>query len=377
MIRRDLIKKMKRTAVKAIAVTVMIPMIMGLASIKASAQDSSHVVAMDGNGEWKYFSNGSVDNGFTGLASNDFGWWYINAGSVDWNYTGAVQNEFGWWAVRNGGVDFSYNGVAQNEFGWWKISNGGVDFNYNGVAQNEFGWWKISNGAVDFNYNGVAQNEFGWWKITNGGVDFNYNGLASNENGIWVIKNGAVDFSYNGTYQFNNGTYNVTDGHAVGKGELRYSDQYNNWCYFVGDIIDWSYTGVGTNSTGIYYVTKGVVDWYFYGVAYDKDLGYLLFSKDHYDNGKNWFNKNYIGKIIYNGITYDVNEGHATVAAVNLNSTYRNRPIILGDFLVKGEYNGDKGYHFFEAEDGMVYYFATGRYYCEDNDDSGKFVFCW
>ena len=311
--------------------------------------------------------------------NNNYEWWYLKNGTIDNEYSGmAVDDNNVWWVVENGKVDKSFTGLMENPYGWWYIKNGTVDFSYNGMAKNEYGWWAIKNGAVDFNYSGLMQNNDDWWYLKNGTIDYSYNGIASNDLGNWVVKNGAVDFTYNGTYKFNNNTYDVTNGHAVARGLLKYSDQYKNWCYFVGDDIDWTYTGVAKNEKGeLYYATKGVIDWYFYGIAYDKDLGYLLFSKDHYDNGKNWFNKNYVGTIIYNGITYDVNEGHATVAKVNLNSTYKNRPVYVGKYLRKGEYYGDNGWSFIEAEDGMVYYFLDGRYYCDDRDNSGKFVFRW
>ena len=165
-----------------------------------------------------------------------------------------------WAAVKNGKVVTSYTGVAKNQYGWWRVKNGYVDFDYTGIADNEYGWWRIEKGKVNFKATGVYNNEYGWWRVENGKVNFKATGIYSNQYGWWRVENGKVNFKANGVYKNEYGWWKVSKGK-----------------------VDFNFTGIASNQYGSWYILDGKVDFTF------------------------------TGKVYYNGTTYQVENGKATV----------------------------------------------------------------
>ena len=113
---------MKRLSKILLAAAVVLVMTMGL-SAKADAAEWSGLAVGD-DGQWHYYTDGSVDWGYTGMAWNEYGWWYVTNGSIDFSYTGMASNENGWFYFSNGALDWNYTGMACNENGWFYFSNG-------------------------------------------------------------------------------------------------------------------------------------------------------------------------------------------------------------------------------------------------------------
>lgn len=82
---------MKRLSKILLAAAVVLVMTMGL-SAKADAAEWSGLAVGD-DGQWHYYTDGSVDWGYTGMAWNEYGWWYVTNGSIDFSYTGMASNE--------------------------------------------------------------------------------------------------------------------------------------------------------------------------------------------------------------------------------------------------------------------------------------------
>lgn len=140
-------------------------------------------------------------DGLSDEISNDGNWYFYTNGQVNESYTGLAKNKNGWFYVKNGKVDFSYNGFDTNEYGTWYVEKGNVSFKTTDVIKDNNGtWWNVVKSKVEKGIT-VAKNNNGWWYIDKEGkVDFTFNGLAQNENGIWVIEKGKVNFNYNGPY---------------------------------------------------------------------------------------------------------------------------------------------------------------------------------
>ncbi len=105
-------------------------------------------MSLGSDGQWYYYTNGSVDTSYTGMARNGYGGWYMTNGTVNWNYTGMACNEYGWWYMTNGVMDLNYTGMASNEYGWWYMTNGVLDLSYTGTATNEYGEWYFVDGVL-------------------------------------------------------------------------------------------------------------------------------------------------------------------------------------------------------------------------------------
>ena len=60
------------------------------------------------------------------------------------------QNSNGWWYIgTDGKVDFGFSGIASNENGTWYIENGKVNFTYSGTYEDENGRiYEIKSGNV-------------------------------------------------------------------------------------------------------------------------------------------------------------------------------------------------------------------------------------
>lgn len=174
---------------------------------------------------------------------------------------GIVKGFDGKWAMyKNGRVDTSYTGVAKNENGWWRVEKGYVNFNAQGIYKNDYGWWKTTDGKVTFKEIGVFKNDYGWWRVKDSKVDFKANGIYKNKYGWWKTTDGKVTFKENGVFK----------------------NEYG-WWKVKNSKVDFNFTGIAKNKFGSWYIKNGKVD----------------------------FNKN--GKVNYNGKTYRVTDGKATL----------------------------------------------------------------
>lgn len=244
--------------------------------------------------DWYYINGGQLVLGTETVQSNSNGWWYIGQdGRVDFTKNTVAPNQNGWWVIRKGAVSFAYSGLASNQNGTWYCEGGKVQFGVtdviksgnawyyiNGgklqigsetVQENQNGWWYIgSDGKVDFSKNTVASNPNGWWVIRNGKVDFTYNGLADNQNGTWYCVNGKVQFDTYSVVYTSKGWYYIRGG-KLHTGEATVQQNQNGWWYINTDgKVDFSYTGVGSNQYGTWYIRNGKVDFSYSGI-YEKD----------------------------------------------------------------------------------------------------------
>ena len=58
----------------------------------AAAEDG---LVQDGDGVWRYYVGGALQEDYTGLVENSAGWWYVKNGVLDTTYTGLVENAAG------------------------------------------------------------------------------------------------------------------------------------------------------------------------------------------------------------------------------------------------------------------------------------------
>jgi len=279
---------------------------------------------------WQYLENGAVNYGYYGLIEYDQAWWCVSGGRVNFGYTGLWNDpKVGWWYVKNGAVDFDYDGLKEYGGTWWCVSKGRVDFGYTGLWNDpEVGWWYVKNGAVDFTYSGLIEYDQAWWCVSGGRVDFGYSGLWNDpEVGWWYVKNGAVDFDYDGLKEYGGAWWCVSGGQV----DFGYSGLWNDpevgwwyvkngmvdfdsnglmeyegdrWCVSGGQV-DFGYTGLWNDSSGWWYVGNGRVDENFTGIA-SNEFGYWYCEKGQ-------LNFDYTGEVTYEGTTYTVVSGAATV----------------------------------------------------------------
>lgn len=203
------------------------------------------------NGVWYYYTNGSVDTGFTGLAENKNGWFYVKNGQVDFTYSGLYKYNGSWVYIKSGALKSSYTGLAYNPgtygtAGWWYLEDGAVKFSYTGIATNTSGTFAVRSGKVDFSYTGLIKSNNAWYYAKSGVIQTSYTGLVYNSGtygtagwwyvsfgrvsfvtgivynpgtygveGYWYVKNGKVDFSYSGKVTYNRKTYTIKKGQVV------------------------------------------------------------------------------------------------------------------------------------------------------------------
>ncbi len=243
-----------------------------MGSINVSSGTSStgaDIVKIDG--VWTYTYNGTADYSYTGLAKNSNGWYYMKNGVLDRTYTGFASNSNGSWYITEGKLTRKDNSVIQDTKGaigtkgeWYYVVGSKVQYDFTGLANysNSSGWWYITKGVLDRSYQGLAKNNNGWYYLTNGKVDRSYTGFATNENGSWYMTEGKLTRKDNTVIKDTKGTLGT-------KGE---------WYYVVGSKVQYDFTGLANykNSSGWWYITKGVVDRTVNTVAKNKNGWYYV-----------------------------------------------------------------------------------------------------
>lgn len=99
--------------------------------VETSVPNNYNGLAQSANGNWYYYSNGTIDNSYTGLyCDKNVGWWLVRNGKIDFNYTGLWNDpNVGWWLINTGTVAFDYTGWYYDpNFGNWYIRGGAIDF---------------------------------------------------------------------------------------------------------------------------------------------------------------------------------------------------------------------------------------------------------
>ena len=233
----------------------------GMWYIREGYLDTSYTgIAMAKDGEWYLVVNGAVDTQFTGMSEENGTWFYFTNGKIDWDFTGYAQNAYGWWWIKNGVVATDCTGVVCSNGLFRYIQNGLVDFEYTGMAQYEKTWLYFEHGDWSTNYVGLAQNAYGWWFITNGILDENYTGYAQNTYGWWWVKNGMVATDYTGMV-CSNGLFRYVENGLVDFGYTGMACNEYGWWYYRDGQIDFGYTGMACNESGWWYYRNGTIDW--------------------------------------------------------------------------------------------------------------------
>ena len=110
-------------------------------------------IASNESGDW-YCRGGQVDFGAAGVLESETegfcGWYYIQNGCVQKGQETVKQNSNGWGDIgTDGKVDFGFSGIASNENGTWYIENGKVNFTYSSTYEDENGRiYDIKSGNV-------------------------------------------------------------------------------------------------------------------------------------------------------------------------------------------------------------------------------------
>ena len=257
------------------------------------------------DGIWRMITNGRIDNEYTGIQTNENGTWYVENGIVDFNYTGTYFegntayiieaskvyaivdknttevikiNEI-WRMVINGKVDYSYTGIGTNDKGTWYVDHGEVDFQTTGIYEIETDMYILENNRIMTEITGLQKIDGIWRMITNGRIDNEYTGIQTNENGTWYVENGIVDFNYTGTYFEGNTAYIIEASKVyaiVDKNTTEVIKINEIWRMVINGKVDYSYTGIGTNDKGTWYVDHGEVDFQTTGIYEIETDMYIL-----------------------------------------------------------------------------------------------------
>ena len=139
---------------------------------------------------------------------------------------------------------------------WWYYTDGKIDKTHTGVDQNKYGWWRVENGKVNFNAQSIYQNQYGWWKTTDGEVTFKENSIYQNEYGWWKCKNSKVDFNAQSIYQNKYGWWKTTNGKVTFKEQGVYQNNYG-WWKCKDSKVDFNANGKVTYNGKTYNVKNG------------------------------------------------------------------------------------------------------------------------
>ena len=139
---------------------------------------------------------------------------------------------------------------------WWYYTDGKIDKTHTGVDQNKYGWWRVENGKVNFNAQSIYQNQYGWWKTTDGEVTFKENSIYQNEYGWWKCKDSKVDFNAQSIYQNKYGWWKTTNGKVTFKEQGVYQNNYG-WWKCKDSKVDFNANGKVTYNGKTYNVKNG------------------------------------------------------------------------------------------------------------------------
>ena len=135
-------------------------------------------------------------------------------------------------------------------------------------------WGYIDQGKVKNTDSILVPNGEGWWHVQNGWVDTS-SGVYSTTGGVFKFVNGKLERTENETLE-------------------KYQNQR---CYMLDGKVDTSYTGLGADENGIYWISKGKVDETYNGVVKErigltKSSGWLCIRKGVFDAAADTIAKN-------------------------------------------------------------------------------------
>ncbi len=140
----------------------------------------------------------------------------------------------------------------------------------NGLVKDEDGVWRYyQDNVLQSDYSGLAENENGWWYVFNGALDLDYTGLATNENGTFYVYNGQVADWRTGCEWVNGEYCEFYKGQlTTWKEDASVVDPNGdgNWTAMRCGRVDPTYTGIGENENGVWYLTDGKIDFDFIGL---------------------------------------------------------------------------------------------------------------
>lgn len=272
-------------------------------------KDSTCVYVDKDTSDKYYFVNGvsaigkTCSTGLkTAVKANDGKWYGIeeSAGKyVFMSSAGIVENKNGKWYVdSNGVVDFTKTGIFNSKY----VEKGKITGKYTGfVTDGTTKYYVVDSAVKTLAAQDIIKESTGKWNLvdTNGTVLTSFTGVETNDNGSWYIKKGVVDFTYTGFYstQATDSIYNTESRKTYIKGGKFQGDvtdivtidgqKWNivegiltapasstvikgsdgAWYYVEGTYgkVDTSFTGIGTNDYGDWYVKAGKVDTSFTG----------------------------------------------------------------------------------------------------------------
>ena len=293
-------------------------------------------------------------------------------------------------ALSNGYNPMDLNGLVQlNDSNWYYMENGEVSDNADGTVKPAGGsWWYVRNYKIDFSYNGFGTNGDQKWYVENGQVQFGYTGIASGYNKYgtketYYVTNGRVDKDFTGicygTIDGVDGWYNFFEGCLGYGGDVV---EYNgSWWYVGGNSrIDFSYTGIGYNEAGSWYIRNGQVDFSYTGMIEGWHTDDFRWPYQYYFvNGKLNEGLNGVFYTTVNGVlgwygysqgalatTWESGDGedYGTVLSNGSGWWYIDPRTGMVDFsytgLARNEFPGDDWYHYWYVENGQVNFTKTG-----------------
>ena len=293
-------------------------------------------------------------------------------------------------ALSNGYNPMDLNGLVQlNDGNWYYMENGEVSDNADGTVKPAGGsWWYVRNYKIDFSYNGFGTNGDQKWYVENGQVQFGYTGIASGYNKYgtketYYVTNGRVDKDFTGicygTIDGVDGWYNFFEGCLGYGGDVV---EYNGFWWYVGDNsrIDFSYTGIGYNEAGSWYIRNGQVDFSYTGMIEGWHTDDFRWPYQYYFvNGKLNEGLNGVFYTTVNGVlgwygysqgalatTWESGDGedYGTVLSNGSGWWYIDPRTGMVDFsytgLARNEFPGDDWYHYWYVENGQVNFNYNG-----------------
>lgn len=190
----------------------------------------------DEDGTWKYYVDGEVATGYTGLVYHYGAWFYVENGVLNWNYTGLTLYNGTWYYVEGGVLNWDYTGLTYYYGAWYYVSGGVLDWSYTGLCEYYGSWYYVEGGVLNWDYTGLCEYYGSWYYVEGGVLNWGYAGLC-NYYGVWYyVEGGVLNWNYTG---------------------LVY--HYGTWYYVGNGVLDWNYTGYVLYYGTWYYVVNGVL----------------------------------------------------------------------------------------------------------------------
>ena len=256
---------------------------------------------MEIDGVWRMIQNGVVNYNYTGIGNNENGSWYVKGGTVTFkdtetcfeddkayiaenskvvavvpkNTTEVMVINNKWRKVENGIVKYDYNGLGTNANGTWYIKNGTMDFTYTGTfVDTDKTTYLVKNNRVLTEITKVMEIDGIWRMVINGVIKYNYNAIGSNEHGRWYLENGQVTFKYTGTYVEANTAFIIENSKVmeiVPENTTKVMLINNKWRMIQNGRVNYTYSGIGTNESGTWYIKDGTMDFTYTGSYTDQN----------------------------------------------------------------------------------------------------------